>query len=113
MGFQDDIDSRPYNHSLREKLQAENKCLVCWSHEHRIQHCLDKSEGLKAEMDRKWYAPQPPAYEVPELDSRKFDISKSELAAPETVVAQEKEAGTKKVAGTIQKADLTDDHTGL
>jgi len=121
VGFQDDTKSRPYSHSLREKLQAENRCLVCRSHEHRIQHCPDRSEGLKAEMDRKWYAPQALAWKMPkalacemtELGINKDGFSKDELAALEREAAQEKEASTRMTAGTAQEADLTNIHTGL
>ena len=113
VGFQDNTEPRPYNHSLREKLQAENRCLVCWSHEHRIQHCPERSEELKAEMDRKWYAPPPPACEMPELECKQLEISKDESAALETEAAQEKEASIKMVASTAQEADLTNTHTGL
>jgi len=71
-------------------------------------------------MDRKWYAPQALAcempealaYEMTELEIDKVEFSKDELAALEKEATQEKEASTKMAAGTAREADLPNIHTG-
>jgi len=53
VGFQSQTEAKPYAHSLRTLLQNENKCLVCWSPDHRMYSCPDRSAAMKADMDRK------------------------------------------------------------
>jgi len=55
VGFQSQTEAKPYAHSLRTLLQNENKCLVCWSPDHRMHSCPDRSAAMKADMDRKRY----------------------------------------------------------
>ncbi len=57
VGFQSQHEAKPYAHSLRTLLQNENKCLVCWSPDHRMYSCPDRSAAMKADMDRKQYVP--------------------------------------------------------
>lgn len=38
VGCHTNTDSTPYKHSLRTQLQANGKCLVCWSNEHGINN---------------------------------------------------------------------------
>ena len=99
VGYQDDSEPRPYNHSLREQLRAGNRCIVCWSAEHRIHNCPERSDALKAEMDRQWYASntQTSAYQKPKLEVKTCGFSKDELTTSEEV---------------SQEANLTNLHTG-
>ena len=57
VAYQSNTADKPYAHSLRTLLQAEGKCLVCWSPEHIMYKCPERPAALKAEMDRKEYVP--------------------------------------------------------
>jgi len=59
LGFLSQTEAKPYAHSLRTLLQNENKCLVCWSPNHRMYSCPDRSAAMKADMDKKQYVPPP------------------------------------------------------
>ena len=53
VGFQNQSEPRPYAHSLRTLLQNNNRCLVCWSPDHRMYSRPDRSAAIRADMDRK------------------------------------------------------------
>jgi len=55
LGLQSQTEAKPYAHNLRTLLQNENKCLVCWSPDHRMYSCRNMSTAMKADMDRKQY----------------------------------------------------------
>ena len=47
VGYQFNGDPKPYAHSLRALLQSEGRCLVCWSPDHIMYSCPERSQGLK------------------------------------------------------------------
>ena len=45
-GYQSTTEPKPYNHQLRTALRAEKRCLVCWSADHSIHACPNRSQAL-------------------------------------------------------------------
>ena len=51
-GYQSTTEAKTYNHSLRNALNSERRCLVCWAPDHNIHGCPNRSQAFREEMER-------------------------------------------------------------
>ena len=53
--YQSNHEPKPYAHIPRTLLQEQGRCMVCWSPDHIMWKCPERSAAVKAEQEKKHF----------------------------------------------------------